>query len=205
MYQLITFTSKATKPELQTAKKWMDITEASGHIYNIPNHRVEDHIQDNSIIVTFGKLARIAVHQRLEDKKYNNVKHVALPHLKYLKKMKENKEKRQQAQQELLAIKELLEANLFQPSGFVVKEDDLPDLDTRHLLLLQKITEEAGQNSCFQVTKGGKLIEISIEEVEDSKADTHLTFHELYTIRAAMDVLGVTEVTLAKCDEGNSV
>lgn len=204
MYNVVAFTQKAGKIDLDKMSEWLSVLRYTYHIYNIPNHRVEDHIKNNTMVITFGKYAEKAIQQYLEEKNFINVKHINLPHVKFLSAKKENTEKRIQTYTTLQELSKLLSSDRFQPTGIIVTESDLPELDRRHLLLLQKITEETGRNSCIQTTKDGKLIEISENKVEDSKADIHLTFAEIYTIRQTMDILGVKEVRLINNKKSNN-
>ena len=165
------------------------------HAMNIPNYRVEDFIENDAVVVTFGRSASNYVISYLtENPRITNVKHVALPTFSQLEKKEENKSFRESTFQKLKELREFIEQDRFQPVVKTISEGDLPNLDRKHLILLKDITEEAGKTSCFQVNKNGKLIEISLEPIEDSKADIHLTFSEVYTIRVLMDTLQVKAV-----------
>jgi len=196
MYKVIVITYQATKEQLARAAKWVGLATEGGKYYNLPSFKVQDVITEDSIVIAFGQVASNNVKRLLNEKPIANIKLYELPHLSELIRKEQNTKWRAEAIQQLKTVKTELDSNLFRPTGLTIKEQHLPNLNHRQLLLLQKITEEAGQESCFQVTKGGKLIEISNEPLADSKATVHLTFRELYTIRIAMDVLGVHEVTL---------
>jgi hypothetical protein len=165
------------------------------YVMNIPNYKVEDFIEDNVIVITFGRNAgNFTASYLTENSRITNVKHIILPAFSQLEKKEENKTCRENTFQKLKELKEFIEQDRFQPVVKVIAEGDLPNLDRKHLLLLKEITEEAGETSCFQVNKNGKLIEISLKPIENSKADIHLTFSEIYTIRALMDTLQVKAV-----------
>jgi len=58
-----------------------DYMKMCGHPYTsliVPQHRLEDHLQDNVLVVTFGKLAQI-VSQQTDTQKFSNVSIVHLP------------------------------------------------------------------------------------------------------------------------------
>jgi hypothetical protein len=204
MSKVTAFTYRAKAEDLERAEQCLAVLEAESAIFNIPTHRVEDHISQNSVILTFGRLARIEVQQYIDDKKLPGVRLVDLPHTKQLSPESVNRESRLSTYKKLRELRDLLKAQLYYPTSVVVKSADLPELDTKQLLLLSKMTEDAGETSCFQATKGGKLIEISNAPIEDSKADIHLTFQEVYTIRAVMDILKVTEVQLVTYPQASS-
>lgn len=199
MYKVIAFIHNASRDELQKASEWLSVLETKdGKLYNIPNHRIEDTITDHTIIITFGRITELAAAQCIEETKPTNVKLVALPKITELTKERENKERRQDAYSKLLEIKQLLEEDIFFPASIKINDSDLPHLEAQQVLMLEKITEDEQRDSCFQTNKRGKLIEISKEKKENSKADIHITFSELYTIRSIMDVLGVIEVDIVK-------
>ena len=204
MSKVVAFTYKVTDVEqLQLANKCLKVLGAEYRLLNIPNHRVEDHLAQGSTVITFGKLAGITVKQYITEKKLLGIQHIELPTLKNLFPIAANKEARHEAMQKLKHAHDLLQLDIYQPHVVLVSENDIPDLDARQIVLLQKMTEEAGKTSCFQTTKNGKLIEISNKPLPSSKADIHLTFQELYTLRAMMDILGVSSAELITTQETN--
>jgi hypothetical protein len=203
--QVIAFTHNVTDPsELITIESWLATLCADVKLFNIPNHKMEDHVKSGMAVVTLGRIASITLQQVVNEKKIQNVRHVSLPQIKSLAPKPENKEARAEAMNKLKELKAFIELDIYQPQVVLVSESDIPDLDAKHLLMLQKMTEAAGKNSCFQCTKNGRLIEISTTHLENSKADVHLTFHEVYTIKTLMDVLKVTEVELVSYTQPNS-
>lgn len=205
MYKILVFTHSYSTKEIEAARKWLTILEADYELFNIPNHRAEDHVASDSIIFGFGQVARIAIERAVEDKKLENTKVIELPLVKYLVKEQRNRITRKDAYDKLIEVKEIIKEDVFRPVGLVVREEDLPDLDNKHLLLLEKVTEEAGKDTCIQVSKNGKIIEIGKERMKDSKADIHLTFYEVYTIRQIMDVLKVKEVQLVNSNKTDPI
>lgn len=165
------------------------------NFYNIPQYKIEDIVKDDLVVVTFGTQIAIAVESWVAEKKLQ-LKLVKLPALRQLKKSEDNKDTRLAALKTLGDLNVWLKLDVFQPKFVVVTEDQLPALNARQILMLEQMTEEHGKISCLQVTKGGRVIEISRGSIPNPKPGAHITFHELYTIRIAMDVLDVTEVTL---------
>lgn len=205
MYRVVAFIHNANKEELEIASKWLGILEADGgRLYNIPNHRVEDIITDHMIIITFGGIAKITATQCIEETKPINTRIINLPKVSELTKEESNREKRQETYDKLQSLKDLLKEDIFLPIVNKVNDLDLPDLQAQQILMLKKIIEEEERDNCFQVTKEGQLIEISQDKLENSKADIHITFSELYTIRSIMDVLGVTEVDIIQHNKKDS-
>lgn len=205
MSSIIAFTSRATQQQLDNASKWLDLLECKYHLYNIPHHRPENLVKENTIVVTFGKVSSKSVQQVVDEKQLRNVKHLSLPPLKDLTRSEQNRATRQESLDQIRKLKDYVKSDLFRPANVVVTEQDLPELDAKQLLLLKKITDDQEKTSCFQTTRGGKLIEISNEHLEESKADIHLTFSEIFTIRSLMDVLGVTEVELVPSSKATGI
>ena len=205
MYKLIAFTHNANKEDTEVVGKWLQVLEVEGgKLFNIPTHRVEDQIEENSVVITFGKVAHTAAIQYIEEMKFLNVRLTVLPMPSRLVKSPENRDVRKYTYEQLQQLKEFLAMDIFQPTVVKVKDIDLPRLRAAQVLLLEEMTKEKDRDSCFQVTKSGKLIEISKERKEDSKADLHITFSELFTIRSIMDVLGTTEVKIVKYSKEDS-
>ena len=195
--KVIVFVYKPTPEQESIVQACLSFLGVEFQVYNISNYKPEDLIESNSVIVTFGRQADLAVKVFLsEQKKVTGVKHESLPSLGQLEKKEQNKVFREKTLEKLDSLKKYIEEDKFQPVIRKITEEDLPDLDKKHLLLLKKITEEAGRDSVFQTTKGGKLIEISSEPLEKSSADIHLSFSEIYTIRLLMDTLQVKAVDL---------
>lgn len=197
MYKAVAFTHKASQEQLEIVCTCLKFLEAQeGKLFNIPTHRVEDHVKSHCIVITFGDQASKEVELIVSSKKNKNCKHFSLPHPDQLIKSEENTEYRKKAFDVLTEVKELLHTDIFIPENIKVEEADIPELNARQILLLSRMTEDIDRDNCFQVNKGGKLIEISKTPVEESKADIQITFEELYTIRSIMDVLQVTEVEI---------
>jgi hypothetical protein len=196
VYNLKVFTFKATQPDMEVVYACINFLETPASFFNIPTHRIEDHITNNSIVIIFGNTLQKNIESFIEEKRLENIKVFLLPKPSQLTREEKNSFARIEAFQKLQQIKELVKTDLFHPDSIKITEADLPDLDARHLLYLEKLTEEAGRITCFQTSRQGKLIEISKEPQNESQADIHLTFQEIYTIRLIMDVLNVKEVHL---------
>jgi len=199
MKKVIAFTNAAKQEETKRVNKWLEILEQEYSILNIPQFRVEDHVKPGVTVITFGAFLERAVTQYIESKEVSGVRVIKLPNLQRLEMKDGNVQSREKAMAQLFDLKELLKEEIFQPLEIIITDKDLPDLDRRHLAMLQKLTEETGKTSCFQVSKNGKVIEIG--EKNNDKADIHVSFEEIYTIRQTMDVLGVNEVRLVKHNE----
>jgi hypothetical protein len=196
--KVVAFVYKITKEEEDVVHGCLTFLGIpDGNILVIPSYRPAGSVESNSVVLTFGKFAELAVDQYLREGKVVNVRHEKFPHPKQLTKIETNKEARAACTAQLKLLKEFLDQKRYQPVVREVKEGDLPDLSRQQILLLKKMTEEAGETSAFQVTRNGKLIEISVDKIENSKADIHLTFAEIFTVRTIMDTLKVTEVNLA--------
>ena len=196
--KVLTFVYKITKEEEEVVRNcltFLGVPDSS--ILVIPSYRPEGLVESNSVVLTYGKFAELAVDQYLREGKAVNVRHEKFPHPKQLTKIEVNKDARAACTVQLKTLKEFLDQERYQPIVREIREEDLPDLTRQQLLLLKKMTEEAGEKTCFQVNKNGKLIEIGLDKIEGSKAEIHLTFAEIYTIRTIMDTLKVTEVSLA--------
>jgi len=192
------FTHSATAEHKELLDRLSKLVEGSKIThYNIPQHRVEDHIVSGSVALTFGTFATAAATQYVEDKQVSNVMVIELPHFKYLTPLQGNKDKRQFAYDALVELNNFLKQEAFLPAEIHVTKEDLPDLDRYHLAMLSKMTEQNNKDTCFQISKNGKLIEIGFKP-KPSKADVFLTFEEVYTIRSLMDVMGVKEVDLVR-------
>lgn len=196
VYALLAFTYKADAGNQEIVKKCLSFLEQEVKIYNIPNHRVEDVLKDNSVVITFGKFAELAVQHFIFEKKLGNVRHEKMPAPKQLVKSELNKDFRVAALETLKKIKEFMAQDILKPEVKVFEEGDLPDLDHKQLLLLQKIVEESKKGFCYQTTKNGKLIEIGVTHQPNSKADIQISFEELFILRLIMDVLGTEKVEL---------
>ena len=198
MLKLICFTHKASPEHTEIVKKWIGATGIDGvQLYNIPNHKPEDLIRDNTVVVTFGKFAELAVAYCFTEKQRKNARHIFLPHPRQLIPQIANKEYRAQAQAVIEELKVLMAEEIFQPELIVITEKDLPDIKRNELIMLKKLIEETGKNSCLITSKNGKLIQLGNGPAK-GKPDILLSFEELYGIRLIMDVLGVSEVEIAK-------
>lgn len=167
---------------------------------DMPHRRPADQLQAGDTIVSFGKLPATMAEQAIKDKGFRHCQHIKLAHPRELVATQQNKTHREEAFNALNQLKISLETKRFQPTGLLVTEEDLPELEAKQLLLLEKLTDKAGESSCFQTTKGGKLIEIGINPKQDSNADIFLTFEEIYTIRAIMDILQVESIDLCRAE-----
>lgn len=196
MQKIVAFIHKSTQRDRTLAETVLSLLEAPSDLLNIPQYRVEDHVKENVVIITFGKICEVSVKQHIEERKLKNVKLVPLPAVQRLQAIKGNETTREQTLQDIKDLKEFLEEDKFQPEEIIWDDGSLPNLDCKHLIMLEKMTEAAGKTSCFQTTKDGRLIEISQQKLQKSQADIHLTFHEVYTMRTIMDTLGVDEVTV---------
>lgn len=196
MNAILAFTYKTTSEDKEIVEKCLSILGKDYKLFDIPSHRVEDQLSSNATVLSFGKLAEMQVQSCISDKKLTNVKHEKLPHPKYLVKVQENKEYREETLAKLSALKEKLDSDVYMPQVKTYEEGDLPDLDHRQILLLQKMTEESGKGCCVQTTKNGKLITIGAAPQSGKTTDIQMSFQELYTLRLAMDILGVTEVNI---------
>lgn len=195
MYNLVAFTYKADLGSQEIVDKCLAFLEKSYKLYNIPNHRVEDLLKENTVVVTFGKFSELAVQHFVSEKKLLNIRHEKLPHPKQLIKSETNQDYRTSAFEVLKKIKDFLEHDIYIPEIKKIREEDLPDLDKRQIQMLKKIVEEDKKDSCYQMTKNGKLLEVGAVRRPDSKAEAFLTFEELFTLRLLMDVFK-TEVEL---------
>ena len=203
--KVIGFTYKVSGELVNTVRDCLHVVADKFDIFDLPSYKIDDHLEEDAAVVTFGKFAEKLVSQCIEEKKLINVRVLNLPSPRDLLHIEpNNSERRLRAWHRLQELKEEIKEETFRPTGLKITERDLPDLDAKHILLLQKVTDENNRKTCIQVTKGGKLIEISNGPLEDSKADIHLTFHELYTIRLIMDVLEVSGVTLVESSKASS-
>lgn len=189
---------------IEAATKWLSLLQQECTIYNIPNYRVEDLVKSNTAVVTFGKIAGLAVQQYIAEKKLTNVHHLQLPAIRSLEPREENRVARAAAHKQLEEMRRVIEEERYFPLDVIVKKEDLPDLDRRQIALLEKLTTNNGKSSCFQTSINGRLVEISTEKKAESKADIHLTFQELLAIHLALDVLGTKEVTIVSTPQETS-
>lgn len=77
-------------------------------------------------------------------------------------------------------------------------EDMIPDLSLSKIQALEKVLKETKKTSWKCTTKSGKIVCISLQPLEGSSkmnADIYITFHELFALRAAMDIFQISEVT----------
>lgn len=201
---ILFFTNKINPEHNKVLAAMTKFLDHETRCLNIPQHRPDDHVKEHAIIVSFGKLAATLVDQSIQEKRLAHVHHTRLAHPEFLFPLHKNQAQRLFASAELEKVKEIVTEQRFYPDAVIVSEKDLPELSAIQLLLLKKMTDEEGKKSCFQTTKGGKIIEISNEPLENSNADVHLTFNEVFTVRSIMDVLGVSQVDLVSITENNS-
>jgi hypothetical protein len=199
---IFAFTYKATEEHKEIVEKCLSILEKEYKLLDIPSHRVEDHLKGNMMAISFGKLAEMQVQSCIADRKLIGVKHEKLPHPKQLVKIAENKDTREVTLNTLTKLKEELALEIYQPEVKKYEEGDLPDLEHRQLLLLQKLVEESSKGYCIQTTKNGKLIAIGATPQSGKAADIQMSFQELFLLRLAMDILGVTEVDIVTAPTG---
>jgi hypothetical protein len=195
MSKVLVFLYKASNEDIEIAKKWVDSLEIAYSLLPIPQFRIEDHIVEKVKVITFGMAGRLAK-QYVEEKNFCSVRIIELPAPKDLIKNTQNLKNRKAALDKLKQLKEELSLERFMPEKVEIKEGDLPDLDRLHLLMMQKVIENMGENTYFQTSKNGQLIEIASKPIQE--ADIHISFEELYTVRQILDVLGVEKVSLIK-------
>ena len=105
MLKLICFTHKASPEHTEIVKKWIGATGIDGvQLYNIPNHKPEDLIRDNTVVVTFGKFAELAVAYCFTEKQRKNARHIFLPHPRQLIPQIANKVSRTRCRYGLFAL-----------------------------------------------------------------------------------------------------
>lgn len=197
MKKVVGFTYKAQKEDFERAKKCLDLLNVEYDIFNIPQFRVEKNIQDNQVVFTFGAAAKLAAETYIKETKVN-AKLVSLPHLKSLRPTEQNKEHRDLTSTILKAEGDFLASNVSDVCQSDLTIDDLPDLTHQHILLLKKMVEDRGDDTCLQVAKNGKKILIGQKPCKDIEHDIFISFEELYTVRQAMDILGVEAVHVVK-------
>lgn len=195
MKKAVGFTYKAKKEDLDRATKCMDMLGVKYDLYNIPQFRAEGHIHNGQTVFVFGSTAQLAAETYVKDKKID-ARIVILPHLKDLRPLGTNKETRDKTRLILEAESDVLTSQVTEVEESEVCIDDLPDLTHHHLLMLKKMVEERGDDTCLQVSRNGKKILIGARPVEAIEYDMFISFEELYTIRQAMDVLGVERVNV---------
>lgn len=161
------------------------------HHYDMPQYSPERVLEDGDIAVTFGTAAALAVRDCNKA-----IQHVKLPAPKDLLNREGNEAARDEAWNLLQGLAQNLVNESFSPAQVVVTDEDLPDLDTRHILMLQKLTEKASSKFCIQTSKNGKTIAIGYDIPTDLKADIKISFEELYTIKNVMDILKVDHIEL---------
>ena len=159
--------------------------------YSIPQHSPDRVIEDGDIVITFGNAARLLVTQ--SDKA---IQHIALPMPIKLLNVEGNETTRVEAWDQLMELAGLIDQKAFAPSDVTISEDDMPDLDAKHLLVLKELIKKSGSKVCFQTAKNGKIIAICYEKPSNVEADIYISFEELYTIRQIMDILDVDNVKL---------
>lgn len=78
-------------------------------------------------------------------------------------------------------------------------EDQIPNLSLSKLQALEKALKDSKKTTWKCTTKSGKIVCISLQPLEVSSksvdADIYITFHELFALRAAMDIFQISEVT----------
>lgn len=161
---------------------------------NLPQHNPEKQIQNNDFVVSFGKLAAIYIDSITELNQQHNIviQHIRLPDAKNLISKKENAKNRNITLEKLTQLKEQLNNNIPNIEQLTITNQNLPDLTATQLLLLKQITDE--NKYILQTTQSGQVIKITHNITEEQDADIQLTFAEIYTIRAVMDVLGIQQV-----------
>jgi len=205
MRRLIAFTYKADQCGSIVADACIfTVLERKAEIFNVPQVRPEQNIQEGDVVITFGRTVSMMVDQYQATKKIN-IHHVVLKDVEALHSKPGNEPHRKEALAELTKLKQFLAEDRYQPTHVTLTSEDLPDLDSKHLLMLQKLTETNQTERCFQTTKNGKLIEIRDKPSGSSKADICITFEEIYTVRQIMDVLGTSEVTLVNNTKSDTV
>lgn len=159
--------------------------------YNMPQFSPDHVLEDGDIAITFGRSAELVV-----SASEKAIQHVALPAPKNLVNREGNAEARDVAWNQLKDLAKKISHESFSPANVTLTEEDLPDLDRRHILMLQKLTEKANSRFCLQTAKNGKTIAVGYNIPTDVEADIKITFEELYTVRNVMDILEVNKVDL---------
>lgn len=157
---------------------------------------LETVIQNNMIIIVFGKTVKNTVNNFLKNSNLFNIYLIDLPLPKKLTKTQENLLARKESFKKLQQAKDLLETDSFQQEGLVIKEEDLPQLKKEETLLLKQL---ADSDITFQVNKSGEVIEIGKEST--GIGSLFVTWKELFAVRTIMDTLGVKQVKITKRDK----
>jgi len=195
MEPVVAFTYKASSDDTALAQRILDFLGAPAKLFNIPQYTLKGNIRDGQCVITFGTATKLSVTQYLEESRIS-ANHIPLPALRSLYNTPDNQDARAQVASILDELRPNLKASVFHPETIKIVEGDLPDLDARQILMLERITERAGKHTCIQTSKNGKVIQIGREPLKDIDADFYVTFEELYTMKLVMDVLGVKEVKL---------
>jgi hypothetical protein len=188
------FTYRVSDPdEKEVIRKILEcmLPDQEESFFPIPQYSPEKVLEDGDIAITFGTTSSLAV--RDCDKA---IQHVTLPSPKDLLNRAGNEKTRDVACQALQDLAKKLSHESFSPAKVVVTDADLPDLDKRHLLMLQRLTEKSNSKFCIQTSKNGKTIAIGYNIPTKLEADIKITFEELYTVRNVMDILEVDSVEL---------
>ena len=199
MIKPIAFIFNPSIEEEKLARKWLSLTELDIDLFALPSYDPKYLIKPYNYIITFGSIAKTTIENFLNTSKINNTKLFALPNLKLLSKKDENLENRQLAINILNELAEdIRNEELLALPDVNITEEDLPDLQSKQLILLSKIMEESQKNSCIYLSKSGKMVEVTINpyQLPNPNADFSITVAELYTVKAVMEVLDVKKATL---------
>ena len=195
------FTYQAKDNEIEVVKKIMYATFGDNWMtWNAPQYWPDKIVLPGDYVITFGQTLETGLKAFIEDKGIPlSVLHLPVP--KKLLPIEGNEPFRDKAWVDMLAFVEKFKQGTLEPTVIKYTDADLPDLDRRHLLMLEKIMEKSGNKYCLQTAKNGKKIVVGDNIPETIEADIRMSFHELYTIRNLMDVLGVKEVQLLNLPE----
>ena len=161
-------------------------------VYPIPQYSPSHILDDGDAVITFGATAAMAV----QDYK-KAIQLLTLPAPKNLLDKPANGQSREQAWEMIQKFAESINQKAISPTKIEITEADMPDLDAKHLLVLERLIERSGSQVCFQASKNGKTIAICYtNNIDQVEADVKITFEELYTVRNVMDILGVDKVEL---------
>jgi len=183
---------ESDKDSIQTARKWLKLTEQEFDLISPSSHQLEDYVKSGKIIFTFGEVNS----KSLQSPDLNIVK---LPSLKDLAKVKENVERRKETSELLISYRDKIEKikEKLVTKVKVMKDSDLPDFSPKQLIELRNFISELDKKSYVLKAKNGKLVEINEDGTQTVElADFAISFSELCAIRIAQDILGISEVQI---------
>ena len=189
--KIYTFLFRPNEQQIETARKWLALSQLDFEVYSLPTNKPEDVITEprNAILISFG-----IVSVNLVDKfaNNNNIQHVQLPALAELMPLKENEAAREHAKSTIEKLSVLVDNK---PKAIhQINTDELPTLTTQQMLALAKQLAKDQTTSYITFSYNHKVVQVGGER--EDKTDIHISPLELIQIGILKETLKIKQIEL---------